>query len=78
MTETRRLKSFYSNKNRLTFAYYRITFWDFKSVQGVPTTWQKLKAKTIFLKKCPNIGIPFIMISNLDFSLFFQVITGTV
>ena len=64
-------------KNRLTFAYYSITFWDFKSLQSVPTTWQKLKAKNVFFKRCPNIEIPFIMISNPDFSLFFLVITGT-
>ena len=32
-------------KNRLTFAYYRITFWDFKSLQSVSKTWQVLKTK---------------------------------
>ena len=31
-----------------------------------------------FFKRCPNIAIPFFMISNSDFSLFFPVITGTV
>ena len=35
-------------KNRLTFACYNITFWDFKSI---PKTWQKLKAKHNLLKK---------------------------
>ena len=65
-------------KNRLAFSYYSITFWDFKSFQGVPKTWQKLKAKNYFFKRCSNIEIPFIMISNPDFSLFFPVITGTV
>ena len=38
-------------KNRPTFTYYRITFWDFKSV---PKTWRKLKAKYNFLKKMPK------------------------
>ena len=38
-------------KNILTFAYYSITFWDFKSLQGIPKVWQKLKAKNNFLKK---------------------------
>ena len=32
-------------KNRLTFAYYSITFWDLKSLQSVPKTWQVLKTK---------------------------------
>ena len=61
-------------KNRLTFAYYSITFWDFKSLQSVPTTWQKLKAKNYFFKRCPNIEIPFFIISDPDFLLFFLVI----
>ena len=38
-------------KNRLTFAYYSITFWDFKSLQGVPKTWKVLKSKNKFFKK---------------------------
>ena len=33
--------------NRLTFAYYSIAIWDFKSLQNVPKTLQVLKA---FLK----------------------------
>ena len=38
-----------------------------------------LKAKNSFFeKRCSNIEIPFFMISNPDFSLFFPVITGTV
>ena len=37
-------------KNRLAFAYYSITFWDFKSHQSVPKTWQVLEPKYIFLK----------------------------
>ena len=65
-------------KNRLIFAYYSITFWDFKSPQGVLKTWKVLKANNYFLKQCSNIEIPFIIISNPDFSLFFPVITGTV
>ena len=65
-------------KNRLIFAYYSITFWDFKSLQGVLKTWKVLKANNYFLKQCSNIEIPFIIISNPDFSLFFPVITGTV
>ena len=35
-------------KNRLKFAYYGITLWDFKSLQNVPKTLQVLKA---FLKE---------------------------
>ena len=35
-------------KNRLTFAYYSITFWDFKSLQSVPKIWQVLKTKRKF------------------------------
>ena len=62
-------------KNRLTFAYYSITFGAFKSV---PKIWQVLKAKKKILKRCPNIEIPFVMISNPNFLLFFPVITGTV
>ena len=38
-------------KNWLTFAYYSITFWDFKSLQGVPRTWQVLKSKNKFFEK---------------------------
>ena len=38
-------------KNRLTFAYYSITFWNFKSRQGVLKIWKVLKAKNKFLKK---------------------------
>ena len=38
-------------KNRLTFAHYSITFWDFKSLQGVPKTWKVLKSKNKFFKK---------------------------
>ena len=63
--------------NGLAFVYYSIIFWDFKSLQSVPKTWEVLEAKNIFLKRCPNIEIPFFMISSPDFSLFFQVITGT-
>ena len=43
--------SIVSYKNRLTFAYYSITFWDFYSLQGVTKTWKVLKAKTKFLKE---------------------------
>ena len=60
---------------RLKFAYYSITFWDFKSLQSVPKTWQVVKTKNNFFERCPNIEIPFFMISNPDFSLFFTVIT---
>ena len=38
-------------KNRLTFAYYSITFWDFKSFQGVPKTWKVLKSTNRIFKK---------------------------
>ena len=41
-------------KNRLTFAYYSITFWDFcniLSLQSVPKTCQVLKAKNIIFQK---------------------------
>ena len=38
-------------KNRLTFAYYSIRFWDFKSLQGVRKTWKVLKVKNISFKK---------------------------
>ena len=38
-------------KNRLTFAYYGIAFWDFKSFQSVPKSWQVLKAKKNFFLK---------------------------
>ena len=38
-------------RNRLTFAYYSITFWDFKSLQSVPKSWQVLKTKQIFFLK---------------------------
>ena len=58
-------------KNWLTFAYYSI-----KSLQSVSKTWQVLKAKNIFFKRCSNIKIPFFMISNPDSSLFF--FSGTV
>ena len=58
------------HKNRLAFAYYSISFWDFKSFQGVRKTWQKLKAKNYIFKRCPTIEIPFILISNPDFPIF--------
>ena len=35
-------------KNKLTFAYYSMTFWDFKSLQSVPKTWQVLKTNPDF------------------------------
>ena len=38
-------------KNRLTFAYYSITFWDIKNLQSVPKTWKVLKSKNKFFKK---------------------------
>ena len=38
-------------KNWLTFAYYSITFWDLRSLQGVPKTWQVLKSKNKIFKK---------------------------
>ena len=65
-------------KNRLTFAYYSIALWDFKTLQGVPKTLQMLKSKKAFFKSCPNIEIPLFMISNSDFLLVFPVVTGTV
>ena len=34
-------------KNRPTFGYYSITFWDFKSLQNVPKSWQLLKTKNL-------------------------------
>ena len=36
-------------KNRVTFAYYSITFLDFKSLQIVPKTLQVLKKKKMFV-----------------------------
>ena len=38
-------------KYKLTFPYYSITFWDLKSLQSVPKTWQVLKTKKKFFKK---------------------------
>ena len=38
-------------KNRLTFAYYSITFWDIKNLQSVPKIWKVLKSKNKFFKK---------------------------
>ena len=40
-----------NDKNRLTLAYYSITFWDFKSLQSVSKTWEVLQNNIdIFLK----------------------------
>ena len=38
-------------KNRLTFAYYSITLWDFKSLQSVSKILQVLKAKNKLFSK---------------------------
>ena len=73
-------------KNRLTFEYYSIRYWDFKRLQSVPKTWQMLKTflkklkKTLrnFFERCPITEIPFFMILNPDFSLFFPVFTDIV
>ena len=70
----RKINSPYScNTSNVSMFRYRvisITFWDFKSLQGVLKTWKVLKAKNKKLfKRCLNIEIPFIMISNPDFSL---------
>ena len=53
-------------------AYYNILrFYCFKkSLQSVLKTWQVLKSKKKFYS--PNFEIPFFVISNPDFSLFFQ------
>ena len=56
-------------KNRLTFAYYSITFWDLKSLQSVPKIWQKLKEKENFLK---NVQISKYLL------LWFQIISNTI
>ena len=37
----------------------------------------KIKKKNFF-ERCPDIKIPFFIISNPNFSLLFSVITGTV
>ena len=37
-------------ENRLTFAYYSIKFWDFKTLYCVPKTWKVLKEKNKFFK----------------------------
>ena len=63
-------------KNRLTFAYYSITFWDLNSSKPSKNL-TSVKSKTEFFKIRSNIKIPFIMIPNSDFLLFFPVITGT-
>ena len=59
-------------KNRLAFAYYSITFWDFKSFQSVPTTWQKLKAKNIFLKIDVQISKYRLLWFQIPISRYFQ------
>ena len=38
-------------KNRLTFAYYSLTLWDFKSLKSAPKTLQTLRAKNKLFKK---------------------------
>ena len=63
-------------KNRLTFTYYSIKFWDFKSLESVPKTSQVLKTKKEFFFK--DSQIPFFMITNPDFLLIFPVISGIV
>ena len=66
-------------KNILTFAYYSISFWDFRSLLSVAKSKKKKKRKEKKnFKRCPNIEIPFFMISNSDFSLFFPVTPGSV
>ena len=65
-------------EKRLTFAYYSVTFWDFKSLQSVLKTWQVLKKRTFnFFSFFFNIEILFFMITNSDFLLFFPIISGT-
>ena len=54
-------------KIRLTFAYYSVTFWDFKSFAGVPKTWKVPIAKNIYIF-LTDVQIPFAMILNPDFS----------
>ena len=65
-------------KNRLTFTYYSITLWDFKSLPKCSKNLTSVKSKKNFFQRCPNIKIRFFMISNPDFSSIFPVITGTV
>ena len=65
-------------EKRLTFAYYSVTFWDFKSLQSVLKTWKVLKKRTFnFFSFFFNIEILFFMITNSDFLLFFPIISGT-
>ena len=61
-------------ENRLTFIYYSVTFWNFKSLQSVSKTWQMLKTKKIFLQKSSKYWSTVYP----DFSLFFPIITSTV
>ena len=64
-------------KDRLTFAYYSITFLDFKSLQSVSKILQVLKAKTNFFLKISKYGNT-VFYENPNFSLFFPEIIGNV
>ena len=46
-----------------------------KNLQSVLKAWQVLNSKKKFFERRPNIEIPFFMILNPDFLLFFSVIT---
>ena len=62
-------------KNRLTFAYYSITFWDIKNLQSVPKIWKVLKSKNKFFKKmfkyrntfCYDFKSPFLVIFSSNY-----------
>ena len=67
-------------KNRLTFEYYSIRYWDFKRLQSVPKTWQMLKTflkklkKTLrnFFERCPITEIPFFYDFKSRFLIIFS------
>ena len=66
-------------KNRLTFEYYSLTFWDFKSLKSVPKTLQTLKAKNKLLKKMSTYRNTAFYDFKSRFLVFFSpVITGTI
>ena len=64
------LRKWMKFENRLTFAYYSVTFWNFKSLQSVSETWQMLKKKRFFYKNLPNIEVLFFY----DYQSWFLVI----
>ena len=66
-------------KNRLTFAYYSLTLWDFKSLKSAPKTLQTLRAKNKLFKKMSTYrNTAFYDFKSRFLIFFFPVITGTV